>query len=293
MAVKNVTLHGVRRSFVFNQLKKKIMRIILLPLLMLFSDTVFSQNADIATHNTVKDSFIAKFNRSDFKAIYAMADTGFQSGFSQNDMVRFLENFKPLGTILNSSLLKDGVEMKEYRLYFAKRSIQLILGVKNNQTFESFGLNYFKLPIDTTRTEFLSGNPLRSRLDTVVQNAVKPYMRNQNVCGLSIGVFKDGAMYFYNYGETVKGNGKLPAENSIYEIGSITKTFTSLLLANAIRERKAGLTDDIRKYLEGNYPDLQFEGRPIQLVHLSNHTSRLPSQPLVYEPKPFRSIVTL
>lgn len=256
---------------------------------LLFSNSAFSQIADIATHNTVKDSFVAKFNRNDLKAVYAMADPGFRSGFSENDMVRFLGNFKSLGKVVNSSLLKDGKETKEYRLYFAKRSVQLILGVKNDRSFESFGMNYYKLPIDTTRNTFLSDNTLGNRLDTIVQHAVRPYMRNRNVCGLSIGVFKDGKMYFYNYGETVKGNGMLPAENNIYEIGSITKTFTGLLLANAVNEGKAGLTDDIRKYLDGYYPGLQFDGQPIQLVHLSNHTSRLPSQPLIYgtEQSPF------
>jgi CubicO group peptidase (beta-lactamase class C family) len=273
---------GSGEALLLTHYKKDMIKEILLPLLMLVANATFGQIADIATHTIVKDSFVAKFNRGDFKAVYAMADTGFRSGFSENDMVKFLESFTSLGKIMNSSFLKDGAETKEYRLYFPKRSLQLILGVKDHQTFESFGLNYYKLPIDTTRTSFLSDNPLRSRLDTVVQNAVRPYMSNSNVCGLSIGILKDGAMYFYDYGETEKGNGKLPANNSIYEIGSITKTFTGLLLANAVREGRAALTDDIRKYLEGDFPDLQFAGQPIQLVHLSNHTSRLPSQPLVY-----------
>ncbi len=69
----------------------------------------------------------------------------------------------------------------------------------------------------------------------------------------------------------------MPNNQTIYEIGSVTKTFTSLLLAEAILEHKIKLEDDIRKYLKGNYPNLAYKGRPIRLLHLANLTSGLPN----------------
>ncbi|HSC38469.1 MAG TPA: serine hydrolase domain-containing protein, partial [Chitinophagaceae bacterium] len=61
------------------------------------------------------------------------------------------------------------------------------------------------------------------------------------------------------------------------EIGSITKTFTGLLVAHAIMEGKMKITDDIRKYLPGNYPNLQYpNGSPVKLGYLLAHTAQFP-----------------
>jgi CubicO group peptidase (beta-lactamase class C family) len=58
----------------------------------------------------------------------------------------------------------------------------------------------------------------------------------------------------------------------------------STLLAQAVLEKKASLQDDIRKFLPGSYPNLQWNGAPIRLVNLANHTSGLPSSFHQYSP---------
>jgi CubicO group peptidase (beta-lactamase class C family) len=52
--------------------------------------------------------------------------------------------------------------------------------------------------------------------------------------GLSIGIIKDGKTHAYNFGTTEKGKDWLPTQNTVYEIGAISKTFTGTLLAEAI-----------------------------------------------------------
>lgn len=94
--------------------------------------------------------------------------------------------------------------------------------------------------------------------------------------GLSIGIVLAGRTSFYNFGTTVKGQHALPTPQTRYEIASISKTFTGLLLAQAVVEHRVQLTDDIRKYLPGSYPNLAFEGHPIRLVDLASTTSGLP-----------------
>lgn len=120
-------------------------------------------------------------------------------------------------------------------------------------------------------------NPLRSGMDTLVQEAASTFMNDPSHVGLSIGIIKDGEIHTYNYGSTQRGTKVLPDSNTIYEIGSISKTFTGLLLAQAIIDRKINLQDDIRKYLVGSYPNLEYQGRPIKIIQLANHTSGLPS----------------
>jgi D-alanyl-D-alanine-carboxypeptidase/D-alanyl-D-alanine-endopeptidase len=111
-------------------------------------------------------------------------------------------------------------------------------------------------------------------MDTIVRNAATALTKDSWV-GLSVGVFRDGQVFQYNFGNS--GGGNIPTAGTLYEIGSITKTFTTLLLAQAVLEKKATLTDDIRQYLKGDYPNLQFKGKPIELGHLANLTSSLPN----------------
>ena len=116
----------------------------------------------------------------------------------------------------------------------------------------------------------------KARLDTVVQRLGTVFLQQPTRVGLSVGIIENGQTYFYNFGSIEKGKHQLPTSQTVYEIGSISKTFTSLLLAHAVLEKRVSLQDDIRKYLPGTYPNLAFGGQPIKLVHLANTTSRLP-----------------
>ncbi len=75
----------------------------------------------------------------------------------------------------------------------------------------------------------------------------------------------------------------LPPEHLIFEIGSITKVFTSLLLAEAVNEGKAKLTDPIGKFLP---PDVTLKPgtAAITLEQLATHTSGLPALPTNFHP---------
>ncbi len=121
-----------------------------------------------------------------------------------------------------------------------------------------------------------TNNRLKVRMDTVVQGVGSAFINDPSRVGLSIGIVQNGQTYFYNFGVTEKGKSQVPTRNTLYEIGSISKTFTSLLLAQAILEKKVNSEDDIRKYLDSAYPNLAYQGNPIKLVHLANTTSGLP-----------------
>ncbi len=109
-----------------------------------------------------------------------------------------------------------------------------------------------------------------ARYDSVLQQLGKEFSEDTSTAGLSIGIHYKDNTWFYNFG---KGN---PTRFSIYEIGSITKTFAGLVLAHAVSEGKVLLNDDIRKYMDGNFPNLTYNGEPIRLVNLANTSSCLP-----------------
>ncbi len=112
---------------------------------------------------------------------------------------------------------------------------------------------------------------LKTQLDTIVNRCVVDYLSNNNTFSVSIGIYNKGSKTTYYYSKE-----KLPNANNYYNIGSVAKTFVAALLAQAVIEKKINLDDDIRKYLPGNFPNLQYNGHGILVKHLANHTSALP-----------------
>ena len=127
------------------------------------------------------------------------------------------------------------------------------------------------------QTPVTTDNPLKTTIDSIVHQAALVYMQDSSRIGLSVGILYRGHSYLYNYGQTGPGTGVLPSARTLYEIGSITKTFTALLLAHALEEKRIDLNDDIRKYLKGVYPDLHYaNGAPVRVVYLLAHIGRFP-----------------
>ncbi|MET3878839.1 serine hydrolase [Chitinophaga sp. OAE865] len=124
----------------------------------------------------------------------------------------------------------------------------------------------------------LNNNPMKTQLDSAVDRSAKLYLSKTGRVGISVGIIHKQHHYRYNYGQTAPASGVPTRSNSIYEIGSITKTFTGLLVAHAIGEGKMKLDEDIRKYLPGNFPGLHYpSGEPVRVGYLLSHTAMFPN----------------
>lgn len=79
------------------------------------------------------------------------------------------------------------------------------------------------------------------------------------------------------WGETARGNGKAPDGNTVFEIGSVTKVFTSLLLAEAVIDKQLTLETPVATLLPK--AKLPAGKRAITVLDLATHTSGLPRMP--------------
>ncbi|OHU93709.1 hypothetical protein BIW53_18940 [Pseudoalteromonas byunsanensis] len=94
---------------------------------------------------------------------------------------------------------------------------------------------------------------------------------------VSISIVDAENTYQYHLGKL--SNGDIPNNQTIYEIGSITKTYTGLVVAKAMLDGKVELDKDIRHYLKNNkYENLELSNQYITLRHLITHTSGLPEE---------------
>ena len=113
-------------------------------------------------------------------------------------------------------------------------------------------------------------------IELLMDKNVDVLFLDSTINAISIGIYKDGKSYIRHYGELDKGKGNTPTDETIYEIASVSKTFAGTLVAQAELEGKLNLEDDIRKYLNGDFPNFEYQGHPIKIKHLITHTSRLP-----------------
>ena len=105
---------------------------------------------------------------------------------------------------------------------------------------------------------------------------VRDLFSSSGMTALSIALVNEDVVSTYHYGEF--SDGSLPSDDTIYDIGSITKTHTGLILAQAVSDGLIGLDDPISQYLDA-IPSkaLTYQGAEITVRHLATHTSGLPT----------------
>jgi len=117
-----------------------------------------------------------------------------------------------------------------------------------------------------------------------IQALLQEYVEDNGGVGASAALVDQGAIQFFSYGKkSVEGNEPV-SETTLFEIGSITKVFTTLALMDMVSRGEVQLDDPIELYL----PDIkvpELDGKKITLRHLAVHTSGIPRMPDNFEPK--------
>ena len=127
-------------------------------------------------------------------------------------------------------------------------------------------------------------------LEAKLKEIVKPLIDDKKNMSFAISVYdvnSETPRYFY-FGQVAKDNTALPNENTVYEIGSITKIFTTTMLTMLAREGKMKIDDPVQNYLPAGVTIHNFlSNDPIKLLHLATQTSGLPRLPgnMMNDPK--------
>ncbi|MCK5402354.1 MAG: beta-lactamase family protein, partial [Flavobacteriaceae bacterium] len=118
-------------------------------------------------------------------------------------------------------------------------------------------------------------NDKQTIIEEIVTDEISSFIKAPEFSALSGVIYVNGKTHQFHFGKLV--NGKKPNNQTLYEIGSISKTYTGLLLSQAVNDEKVNLDADIRNYLKNNnYPNLILSNGPITLKHLATHTSGIP-----------------
>lgn len=107
----------------------------------------------------------------------------------------------------------------------------------------------------------------------IVKKSISTFMTENDIPGVAVEIYKDGKAQSYYFGYANKAKKTPITEKTIFEVGSITKLMTAILLAQQIDAAKTEYDRSITDYL----PNLSADFEDITLENLATHTSGLPS----------------
>lgn len=95
----------------------------------------------------------------------------------------------------------------------------------------------------------VAGNYTEQQIEAMVNEVVAPVMQQQNIAGMAIAITLNGQPHYFNYGVASKENGKAVTQDTLFEIGSVSKTYTATLAAYAQARGKLSLADKASQVL--------------------------------------------
>ncbi|GAA4781168.1 hypothetical protein GCM10023231_05690 [Olivibacter ginsenosidimutans] len=247
----------------------------------------------------VLQQFKNYFNKHLADSIYQQWGREAQQTVSKKQLDTLLEKqLYPLGNIQAATFIRKKDGLSHYKLTFPNDTLQLILSIDSSNHIQTFYFKPYqgalKAQINSAQNQSKTSKAANSaaseqeqqrvtsdndnRIDLLVDSLALQYTKRKNTCGLTIGLLVDGSMNYYYYGETIHGNNTLPDKKTLFEIGSISKTFTAILLAYSSIQDSVKLDDPITKYL----PDSVASNKDLTNItfrNLATHTAGLPRLP--------------
>ncbi|WP_242658973.1 class C beta-lactamase [Vibrio sp. 10N.222.47.A9] len=111
---------------------------------------------------------------------------------------------------------------------------------------------------------------IENKVRSVVDKNSTELMKKYNIRGLAVAVTVDGERYFYNYGLADQGSNVPVTNETIFELGSISKTFAAALAGYAQEKGALNMNDKVSDHLK------ELKNTPLgnsKLVNIATYTA--------------------
>ena len=141
-------------------------------------------------------------------------------------------------------------------------------------------MKYLIIALGILVTTQIQSQDVRStkELPAEVVEAIEKRIANDYLPSIAIALIDSTGTYYFNFGKT-EADGSKVDQNTVYEIGSISKVFTGILLAQQVLDNDLSMEDKINDLLPDGLVVLVKGDNKITLGNLTDHTSGLPRMP--------------
>lgn len=241
-------------------------------LIAIFITNVLFAQTEI--YKATMDDFQAKYNADKYNEIFNHFSPEMKQALP---LVKTIQFFTSLKSTVGKMERKEFIsyEKETYAKYKAKFE-KAVLAVNISLDKEDQINGLFIQPYEEPKN--LSNNAVNGLIDypkeisEIIFSKTKSLPNNSQ---LSIAIIQNEKTNYYGIIKTNDSIIPIENQNKIFEIGSITKVFTSTVLAALVEEGKIKLTDEINLY----YPFTFKNNIKFNFKNLANHTSGLPRLP--------------
>jgi len=220
------------------------------------------------------DKFQANYNTEKYDEIFNSFSPEMKKALPIEDTQQFLANLKnQVGKIENIEFIS--YQQGSYAIYktsFKNAVLGINISLDNEDRINGLSVTPY---VEPNKTEHITVKKLDNypkEIAEIIFSKSKDFPNNTQI---SIALIQNGKTNYYGIIKTNDTIKSIENQNKVFEIGSITKVFTSTVLASLVEDGKIKLGDEINTYYEFPFKDsikLSFE-------NLANHTSGLPRLP--------------
>tara|TARA_R110002020_G_scaffold277997_2_gene493407 strand:- start:1083 stop:1991 length:909 start_codon:yes stop_codon:yes gene_type:complete len=252
------------------------MKSTILIILTLIVNLSFGQTEKNA-NKIVTENFVKNYNNDDYNAIFSMFADVMKEALPIEKTTEFLKGLKSqAGNITNREFVKyENGTYASYKTTFERAVFVLNISIDDNSELNGLFVKPF---IEEVNSENVISNlTIKDGLITKEQSEIifESTKKFPNNTQISIAIITNGKVSYYGIKKERDTISTIDNQKSIFEIGSISKVFTSTLLANSVLDEKINLTDNINGYLKVPFNN----DTEISFIDLANHTSGLPRLP--------------
>ncbi|WP_291858555.1 beta-lactamase family protein [Marinilabilia sp.] len=223
------------------------------------------------------EKFVENYNNDDYVGIFLMFAEVMKDALPIDKTTDFLKGLKSqAGNITNLEFIKyENGTYASYKTIFERAVLILNISIDDNSKINGLFVKPFAEEVNTKNV--VNNLSVKDRL--ITQEQSKIILGNTSVfpnnSQISIAIINNGKVSYYGIikeGDTIS---TIDNQKSVFEIGSISKIFTSTLLASFVIDGNIKLNETINDYLKtplNNSTEITF-------VSLANHTSGLPRLP--------------
>lgn len=237
----------------------------------LMTNLLFAQTEN---YKIAIDNFQSNYNAEKYNEIFNTFSSEMKQALPLEQTVEFLKGLKSqVGKIENKEFIAYQQETyATYKTKFEKMILAVNISLDNENLINGLFIKPYEEPKETSSNSVNALSSYPKEISEIIFSKTKDFPNNTQ---LSIAIIQNGKTNYYGI---IKRNDTIkPIENEtkVFEIGSITKVFTSTVLASLVEEGKIKLTDKLNSYYSFPFKD----NINLNFKDLANHTSGLPRLP--------------